>query len=80
MEGITNIYYLSTTDSVKDIAMNINIASGHNNVFLDVEEIDEKLNNQYYKSLTDNHRNAINELRDIVKRAKDGGAKYIHLY
>jgi len=71
------IYIYHASDAVKDEASKICIASGENDVFIDMDTVEDKMPPEDKSSDT---YDAVMDLREIVKMASKADAQYIHIY
>jgi hypothetical protein len=66
------IYLHNTVASVKDEALDVCIASGDDDVFIDMDTVGDRIESK--------NTDANKELRRIIELANQKDAQYIHLY
>lgn len=66
------VFIHKTTDGVKDEALNVCIASGEEDIFIDMDTIADRLPHEDTPE--------VKELRKIVEMAESQSVDYIHLF
>ena len=72
MSNVATVFYTRAADGVKDLALNVCIASGEEDVFIDMDTVEDRL--------PQNDSQELKDLKEIVKAAKENDAEYIHLF
>jgi len=70
--NIAKVFIVHASDAVKDEALNVCIASGEEDIFIDMDTVGDRMPDN------DTPENA--ELREIVEKANEVDAQYIHMY
>ena len=70
--GIGKIMYTHVSDAIKDVALEVCIASGEEDIILDMDTVNERMPQE--------SNSDINELMKIIEKAKAKDVGYIHLY
>jgi len=70
------VFIHHASDAVKDQAREVCIASGENDIFIDMDTVGDKMPpNDKTSAVND----AVMELREIVEMAAEADAQYIHI-
>ena len=74
MSNKATVFIFHASDAVKDAAIEVCIASGEEDVFLDVETVEDRFR------VLQKETQEVKELKEIIQRAKEEDAEYIHLF
>ena len=72
MSNTSTVFIVHAADGVKDLAIDVCIASGEDDVFIDMDTVEERLSPDDSQEFKD--------LKEIIEAAKEKDAEYIHLF
>jgi len=73
MSETAKVFIVHASDSVKDFSLNYCVASGEEDIFLDVETVEDRI-----EDVEDSQE--LKELKELIEFAKVEDAEYIHLF